>query len=197
MKLTLKFDNANGSWQTRAGGYLFCLSRKAHASDFDPSAEAEYMIVSRLGKHPMGFIVEPVDPERHVLVEHSGFMCSGSMCRTDAVVKNIHGAHRNTRQGITMINRTITPGRVTAIVRTVDNVNANWRFPIWDQEELRALERRADFKPENLNMKEVEPGSKAPIASYQHGWREQIPGMCYVEVGDSRACGLPGVEELA
>lgn len=194
MKLTLKFDQANGSWQARADGILYCLSRKASMGSHDPSVEGEYMIVARLGKHPKGYIVDPVDPELHVLVDHDGFMCSGSMCRTDTTVRRVHGAGR---QAIALVGRTITPGRVHTIVRTTDNVNPDWSFPIWDQTELEALKARPDFKPENLrlhNEEDRKPGSA--IAYYKHGWRTPKPGQCYITMGETRACGLPSVEEV-
>lgn len=198
MKLTLQFDKANGSWQTRVNGILYCLSRAASAGTHDPSVEAEYMIVARLGKHPKGYIVDPVDPDKHVLVDHDGFECSGSMCRTDTVVRRVHCANASAlRISKTLIGRLITPGRVHTIVRTLDNVNPDWSFPIWDQTELEALKARPDFKPENLrlhNEEDRKPGSA--IAYYKHGWRTPKPGQCYITMGETRACGLPSVEEV-
>ena len=116
MKLQfIKYVKPDGvNYSTRIGDNtigvnLFVLARAFTPMDFP--IDQEYMIVSRLGKHPRGWIVEPVTAD-HILVQHDGFECSGSMCCTTAYVP--------------AMKRSITPGRLNNIIRTADNVNANW-----------------------------------------------------------------------
>ena len=161
----------------------------------DVYLEGEYMIVGRLGKHPKGFVVEPVTDD-YVLVTHSGFECSGSMCRTDAQVISVHADDTDAEYVRKLWHTTITPGRVHGFVRVTDNVNLNWTFPVWDQKELDQIKASEFFNEENLRMSDVGTGGTA-VAYYRWGYRKPKQGQCYVRKGETRAAGLPDLTEIA
>ena len=171
----------------RANGYLFVLSNR-HSGSIKP--DDDYMIVGRLGKHPKGFLVQPV-PENAILVSHSGFACAGPMCRTDAVVREVHGKHRDTDAGRRLVDKIITPGLVQHVVKTTNNVTANWSFPVFDQAELDRIKANPEFKPDNLKE-----GNDRILAYYKWGYLALKPGRCYVLEGETRACGLPDLTDV-
>jgi len=188
MQLNLTYDGSHDSWSTRLNGNLMVLSRKADASTLKPNTK--YMIVSRLGKHAKGWIVEPVNDDLHKLVDHDGFECSGSMCSTMAYVPSIR--------------KMLTPGRVMHIVTVTDNVNARWPYPVWDQAELDRIKAGDEFKPENLRMNEDYGKDSKVLCWYMNGIRKLHPGQVYVERAELeswgnkplRACGLPSLESI-
>lgn len=187
MQLELRYDQQRDSWSARHDGKLYAL-RKGYNGPIN-SAPREYMIVSRLGKHPTGFVVEPVDSSKHILVRHSGFECAGSMCRTDAIVKAI--LDRGTVSDIDcafLLGRSITPGRVHTFVRITDNVNSNWSRPIYDASKLEAIRKSPLFNPSGLRMCAVE--ARKPLAYYTTGHLKPSCDTCYVLAGELRACGL-------
>lgn len=173
-------DNRRNNFSTRVGNQILVLARAAEGMALDE--DTEFMIVGKLGTHPRGWIVEPVTDEVR-LINHSGFECTGSMCRTLAY-------DLATKQWL-------TPGRLNGLITTVDNVNHDWRFPVWDQAELDAIKASPHFKPENLIMKtdgDTEKGNA--IASYAWGYRPTVPGKAYVKRGESRVHGVPSFDEL-
>jgi len=187
MQLELRYDEQRCSWSTRKNGKLYAL-RRDYTGPIN-SAAREYMVVSRLGKHPTGFVVEPVDSSRHILVRHSGFECAGSMCRTNALVTDIldRGSVSDLDCAF-LLGRSITPGRVHTFVRTIDNVNANWSRPIYDASKLEAIRKSPLFNPSGLRMCAVE--ARKPLAYYKTGYLKPSSDTCYVHAGELRACGL-------
>lgn len=171
-------DHRRNNLSTRHNGHVLVLARAAEGMQLD--ANTEFMIVGKLGNHPRGWIVEPVTDDVR-LIHHSGFECSGSMCRTMAY-------DLATKQWL-------TPGRLNGIIKTMDNVNANWRFPVWDQSELDTIKASPHFKEENLRMRD-ESSAAGIIAYYMWGYRPTTPDVAYVKKGEARIHGVPGFEQL-
>lgn len=113
MKLAMQVDR-NGGISCRKDGYLFALSKRVKEPVPTDGTEAEYMIVDLLGKHPMGLIVMPATG--CVIVEHTGFECSGSMCTTTAWTV---GRGKSGPDDLGWL----TPGRVQDLVHVANNVN--------------------------------------------------------------------------
>lgn len=178
MQLALAFNKVRDTWSARKDGFLFVLARPYH---HEGSAELrEYMIVARLGKHPNGYLLEPVCPKKHHLVQHSGFECSGSMCRTVAWV--VKGPNADIRSGM------LTPGRVQDLLKIADDVNTKWSMPIWEQEELDKYKNRGDWCEEN--WKPNPNGASGILGWYKPPREKPTPGEVYVAIGETRACGL-------
>ncbi len=205
MYLKLVYDDKRGSFSVRQDGHLFVLGKK-HLAEIanvgrytQTGIDGEFMIVRQLGKHPTGWIVAPVDPHKHILVQHSGFQCHGSMCCTDANVERVLVA--DDALEVEWLRRaTITPGLVMGIVRTTDNVNHNWSRPIYDAEELHRVEQdmvAGKYPKGTLRKHEVAAGlGVSPLAYFKPGWVSPVPGQCYVSRGDTRACGVPSLSDL-
>lgn len=109
MILTLVYDSNHDSFTCRKDGHLFVLSKKVDKAtlnrDFILPMCNDYMIVSRLGHHPKGWLVEPIEHD-HLLVEHDGFAKWPDTNRTTAWASK----H----------NVTITPGRLHRTIRAID-----------------------------------------------------------------------------
>lgn len=130
LRLALSYNRRHNSWTARYDGVLYVLANTA--AHLATDSEQEYMVVSRLGKHPNGYLIEPVT-EEFALIHHSGFECSGSMCRTLAFpIKTDRPSY-------------VTPGRVAPLLNVADNVNVNWSKPIYDEAELQKLRSRSDW----------------------------------------------------
>ena len=170
MKLTLVRDN-RGSYSTRVDGVLYVLANKFEGSQFE--RDQEYMIVGRLGKHPNGYLIEPVTDE-YELVEHEGFIMSGSDCRTLAWRKD-HGY--------------LTPGRLNGLIHTVDHVNASWSKPIWDQAELDQYRNRGDWSESDWKPN-PEPEKSSILGWYKAPLLPARPGAAYVRKGEARVAGV-------
>lgn len=112
--MELTFKQTSKGLEARVDGALFTVSRR-YTGTVPLDRPVRVMITGGLKTHPAGFIVEPVGPE-HVLVEHKGFECSGSMCRTTA-----RGRVIETDRPIFL-----TPGRVEDLLHVADNVNVGW-----------------------------------------------------------------------
>lgn len=111
--MLLAMRSHNGQTISRKDGYLFVLSSRCKTPVPTDGTEAEFMIVAALGTHPKGLIVEPVTAD-HKLVEHTGFECAGSMCRTTASTKDL------------VSPGWLTPGRVGDLIPVAENVNAGY-----------------------------------------------------------------------
>lgn len=185
MKFSLEYNRVRQTWFTRRQGYLFVIARSF--LDSCSTEEREYMIVSRLGRHPNGFLIEPVDKDKHVLVMHSGFECSSWNNRTTAdVLPDQH-------PGLDL-PKFVTPGRVVEAVRITSNVCAGLKAPIQTHAHLQSILRSDRFDPSNFTRNDRWEKGK-PLAWYVQGFLKPKPGACYIELGDNRACGLPSPEE--
>lgn len=118
MKLAMQVDR-NGGISCRKDGYLFALSKRVKEAVPTDGTEVEFMIVDLLGKHPLGLIVMPATG--CILVEHTGFECSGSMCSTTARTKDNAGPGW------------LTPGRVQDLVYVAENINVRFGEPGQDK----------------------------------------------------------------
>lgn len=179
MLLSLSFDGIRNTWSVRRDGYLFVLARDKH--ELGTTQEREYMVIARLGKHPNGYLVEPVT-EDHMLVEHDGFECSGSMCRTLAypLSENIAFSY-------------ITPGRVEPLLHIANNVNLTWSMPLYGQDELDHYKNRGDWTEANWKANDQ---YRAELGRGIIGWYKvpavkPVPGKVYIRKGERRATGLP------
>ena len=108
--MLLAMKQHNGQISCRQDGYLFVVHHKSASKVPTDGTAIEYMITGMLGTHPKGLVVEPVTPD-HVLTEHKGFECAGSMCQTTAS---------------SPVLGFLTPGRVESLIPVADNVNVGW-----------------------------------------------------------------------
>lgn len=185
MEFRLIQNAVRDTWFIRRRGFLFVIAR--HCLPTADGELREYMIVGRLGKHPLGFLIEPVDPERHVLVQHGGFEHTPWM-KVPVSAEVIHD-----QPGISL-PKFVTPGRAADVVRITCNERAGVNAPINTHIHLQSILRSDRFDPTNFTRNENRERGQ-PYAWYKQGFLRPKPGACYVERGDNQAIGLPSPEE--
>lgn len=184
MRFGLTYSGVRRTWFVRQGGYIFVIDRQYLATA--DGEVRDYMIVGRLGKHPLGFLIAPVDAGCHVLVQHAGFARHPGIPEVSAEITDCYaGRIRST---------TLLPGTVEHVVRITCNAKAGQSAPIKTHQHLESIVRSDRYEPSAL-VRNPTPGHQQPKAWYTQAILLPKPGSCYVEAGSNEACGLPSPEE--
>ena len=182
MRFSLTHNGVRDTWFIRRNGYLFVIHRSFNLSE--DGKIKDYMIVDRLGKHPRGFLVAPVDPSIHTLVSHSGFVRDPDDSKVSAYVIDPGS----------LAGSVLTPGSVSHFVRITCNAKAGIGAPIDTYPQLESILRSDRFNPAAL-VENPAAGPGQPKAWYTQQVLSPKPGSCYMNVKNCEACGLPSPEE--